>query len=127
MEGVAGSSPIGAAGTGSAGVGVGTAAPGGAGGTGAIDAGSATPGDAGASLDASDGSSSDGSVSCDARMVLCRIAPPTCAEGLVPSVSDSCYGACVPIDDCVCAGPDDCPDPDHYTCHNFRQRCGPYL
>lgn len=53
-------------------------------------------------------------------------APPKCAEGEVPIV-DGASGRCVPIDACVCDGPEACPDSNHYTCHMFKMRCGPYL
>jgi hypothetical protein len=66
-------------------------------------------------------------VSCDARCVLCRAATPECDEGSVPSVRDTCWGPCVPIDWCVCSGPEFCPNEETYTCHNSAGRCGPYL
>jgi hypothetical protein len=66
-------------------------------------------------------------VSCDPRRVLCRSLPPPCSTGEVPRVVGSCYGECVPIDACACSEPAACPDRNQYTCHNFRQRCGPYL
>lgn len=66
-------------------------------------------------------------VSCDQRMVLCKRVAPVCPDMQVPSVEGSCYGPCVPIDDCVCQAPEDCPDADVYTCHRSQARCGPYV
>ena len=67
------------------------------------------------------------SVSCDQRLVLCRVAPPTCPQMQVPSIDGSCYGPCVPIDTCVCQAAEDCPDANEYTCHRSQGRCGPYV
>jgi hypothetical protein len=64
---------------------------------------------------------------CDTSRVLCRIAPPQCAEGQVPSVSGTCFGPCVPIESCTCAGPSECPDSNKYTCHLSAGHCGPYV
>jgi len=72
------------------------------------------------------GAPSEG-VTCVASGAFCRAEPPTCPEMQVPAVEGSCWGECVPIGDCVCEGPDDCPDANQYTCHNFSGRCGPYL
>ena len=66
-------------------------------------------------------------VSCDRRQIMCRRAEPACPEGQTAEVVDNCYGDCVPIDSCVCIEAEACPNPDRYTCHMFRQRCGPYL
>jgi hypothetical protein len=73
-----------------------------------------------------DAGSSKG-VSCDPGAILCRRAPPVCAEGQVPSVDGTCYGPCVPVGDCVCQAPEDCPNGDEYTCHRSPGRCGPYV
>jgi hypothetical protein len=66
-------------------------------------------------------------VSCDTRALRCRRLAPTCPEGQVPRIVDTCYGECVDIDSCECDGPDACPDPDRFTCINSRQRCSYYL
>ena len=68
-----------------------------------------------------------GSVSCDPRRILCKRVAPICAEGEVPSVSGSCYGPCVKVETCPCAGPEECPESDKYTCHMNTRRCGPYV
>lgn len=65
--------------------------------------------------------------SCRPRDVTCDEAEPTCDFGFGPSVVDGCYGPCVRIESCPCEGPDDCPNPEQYTCFNFAQHCGPYL
>ncbi len=70
---------------------------------------------------------SDDVVSCDHRQVTCRAAEPVCPEMQVASVSGSCWGPCVPIDRCVCSGPEDCPHAETFACHLHRQRCGPYV
>lgn len=70
-----------------------------------------------------------GPVSCDPH-VLCRSLPPDCTAGWVPSVSADgfCWtGDCVPIDSCVCAAADECPDPSMYTCHLSAGHCGPFV
>lgn len=89
------------------------------------------PGDGGA-IDVDAGLAADAGipeegVNCDQRDVLCRALPPECPEWQVPRVEGSCWAGCVPIDACACAGPDDCPMRDIYTCHNSAGRCGPYL
>jgi hypothetical protein len=63
---------------------------------------------------------------CVLEGVACFIAVPVCAQGEVPSVEGSCYGPCVPIEQCRCDGPEDCPDSAHYTCFNHAHHCGPY-
>lgn len=68
-----------------------------------------------------------GAVSCDPRAVLCRRAPPKCAGGQVPSVVGSCFGDCVPVEQCQCSDAPECPQPDVYTCHRSAKHCGPYV
>jgi hypothetical protein len=68
-----------------------------------------------------------GATTCDPRKVLCRAAPPTCGTGMVPSVLGSCYGPCVPIEQCTCAEAAACPDSNQYTCHMNVGQCGPYV
>lgn len=66
-------------------------------------------------------------VSCDRRPLSCRRAEPVCGEGEVPRIIGNCFGECVRIDACVCSEAADCPFEEMYTCHRFRQRCGPYV
>lgn len=73
------------------------------------------------------GNGSGGGVSCDPRAILCKRVSPQCPDWQVPSVEGSCYGACVPIGDCQCDGPEACPDNNQFTCHMHIKRCGPYL
>jgi hypothetical protein len=64
---------------------------------------------------------------CDLRKIACNAAEPSCGDGRTASVSGVCYGPCVSIERCVCSGPEQCPDPDHYTCHRSAGHCGPYV
>jgi hypothetical protein len=64
---------------------------------------------------------------CDLRKVLCRMAQPMCPEGQAPSVSGSCFGPCVAIENCSCSAPEQCPLPDKYTCHMSAGHCGPFV
>lgn len=80
-----------------------------------------------APIDASARDASTTAVSCDRRNLLCRVADPVCPTDQVPEIISNCFGPCVPIDQCVCSSPADCPHAEMYTCHNYRQRCGPYL
>ncbi len=41
------------------------------------------------------------SANCNQRDVLCKRAAPFCPQGQVPSVVGSCYGPCVPVDQCA--------------------------
>jgi hypothetical protein len=60
--------------------------------------------------------------------VACLIAPPECPEGEVPAYEVSeCGGECVPIEQCDCSGPEDCPLEEMYTCHLSAAHCGPYV
>lgn len=65
--------------------------------------------------------------SCDPKQLRCRRAAPVCPEGDVPSISGTCYGPCVPLEQCACRQADDCPNPDSYTCHLYARHCGPYV
>jgi hypothetical protein len=69
----------------------------------------------------------DTGADCDARKVLCKSLPPMCPTGRVSSVFGTCWGPCVPIDQCACAGPMDCPEPNKYTCQMSKKRCTPFL
>jgi hypothetical protein len=71
--------------------------------------------------------SGDASVTCDTRKVLCKRAPPVCAEGQFPAVVESCWGACVRFDRCVCHAAAECPQPEQYTCHMSAAHCGPFV
>jgi hypothetical protein len=66
-------------------------------------------------------------VSCDPAKILCKRATPQCPDGQVPSVSGSCYGACVPVETCSCGQASECPNHDSYTCHMSAGHCGPYV
>lgn len=68
-----------------------------------------------------------GTVTCDPRKVLCRIATPECPDGQVPSVVGSCYGPCVGVETCQCDVADECPEHESYTCLLSRHHCTPYL
>jgi len=73
------------------------------------------------------GTSNDGGVRCLPTRLTCRVAEPSCGDFEVPSYVGNCYGPCVPIGDCPCAAPDDCPDRNQYTCVQTTGRCSPYL
>lgn len=83
----------------------------------------AGPPDAGGRVDVGSGRG----VSCDHRDIRCRIPEPLCPEGEIASVEGSCYGPCVPIEECVCETGEECPRPEMWTCHRHVSRCGPYL
>jgi len=72
------------------------------------------------------GQAQDG-VRCDPRLLRCRIAELPCPEGQVHPIVDGCYAACAPVESCACAGPEECPHAESYTCHMFDGRCGYYL
>jgi hypothetical protein len=56
-------------------------------------------------------------VSCDRSLVTCRVAEPTCPEGLIPSVHESCWGPCVDPTECAEVGScDDCPATPNQLC-----------
>lgn len=54
-------------------------------------------------------------VTCDARLVTCRAAPPECPEAHVPSVTDNgCWGSCVAATECsTVTGCAACPADTH--------------
>jgi hypothetical protein len=79
---------------------------------------------AGASV-ASQGACKATKTTCGA--VLCKRAEPVCPEGQMASVEGTCYGPCVPVEQCVCDGPEDCRLSDKYTCHRSAGHCGPYV
>jgi hypothetical protein len=68
-------------------------------------------------------------VDCNPEHITCLpiIAPPECPEGQVYSVTNNCHGDCVPIDQCACNAPADCPNNDQYTCNNSTGACTYYL
>lgn len=68
----------------------------------------------------------EGGYDCNLDGVACFIAVPQCEEGQVPSVDGSCFGPCVPIEQCACNGPEDCPNEEQYTCWLSAGHCGPY-
>lgn len=90
-----------------------------------------TPGPAWSTSDVATSATNDAgdqvAVSCDVRKLTCKRAEPSCDYGYVPRIVAGCYAECVRIDDCVCNGPDACPQHERYTCNNSRQRCTPYL
>jgi hypothetical protein len=55
---------------------------------------------------------------CDRRILNCRAAEGACPAGFVRSTAGGCFGACVPLDACLCAAAAECPVG---TCD--RQRC----
>jgi hypothetical protein len=65
--------------------------------------------------------------SCDRRVLLCKRAEPLCPEGQVVTIVGSCFGDCVPIDQCACSEAAACPQPEKYTCHMSAMHCGPYV
>lgn len=90
--------------------------------------GGATAASGGTTLPA--GGTASAPQSCNPSGVTCKIAVPVCAAMQVPKLnaSGSCYtGECLPIGDCSCNVPADCPDNDQYTCRNDIKRCTPYL
>ncbi|HEX2736230.1 MAG TPA: hypothetical protein VHM70_31730 [Polyangiaceae bacterium] len=64
---------------------------------------------------------------CDPHRVTCKRLQPTCSDGQVPRVVNSCWGECVAIDECVCSKPEQCPNDGLYTCRNDLKRCTYYL
>jgi hypothetical protein len=68
-----------------------------------------------------------GSIDCDPRRVTCERGTPKCPGGQVPSVKNGCYGDCVSSEACACEGPEQCPQPDSYTCLLSAKHCTPYL
>jgi len=99
--------------------GAGNSAPGDSGGAGAAAGTSGGEGDSGAA--------GSNAVSCDPREIFCRRLTPVCGANEVPSVEGTCYGPCVPVEACTCAEAAACPQPNTYTCHLDRQRCGPFV
>ena len=74
---------------------------------------------------------------CDHSQVLCASLEPSCGSGMTPSVSGSCWGACVPATECAyvyectqCTKPDQvCVDismgpSDHRYCVEVPDECG---
>jgi len=68
-----------------------------------------------------------GKLSCDPRAIICKRAEPVCPEGQVASIEGTCYGPCVPVQQCSCDEAADCPHADTYTCHMYAKHCGPYV
>lgn len=93
----------------------------------AESSGGSAPTDATASTSSTSDAGVNGKVVCDSREVVCKRVEPTCELGFVPRVIDGCYGDCIAVGECVCNGPDACPQREMYTCNNSRQRCTPYL
>lgn len=76
---------------------------------------------------ASEGECAPAAVSCDRRDLRCKRAEPICPEGQVAQIVNNCFGPCVPIDACACEEAAQCPNEAQYTCHLYRNRCGPYV
>ena len=76
---------------------------------------------------AGSGGTSTSPLDCDHRKIVCRRAEPVCPAMQVPRVEGTCYGECVPIAECGCTTPEECPHEESYTCHRSAMRCGPYL
>ena len=55
-------------------------------------------------------------VSCDPHSVPPGSPKTDCPAGQVPRVLGDVFGACVFIESCACSGPEECPQPDQYTC-----------
>jgi hypothetical protein len=81
---------------------------------------------AGASV-RSKGECKTAAVSCDRRPLLCRRAEPICPDGQVASIVGTCFGPCVPLEQCLCKEAAQCPFPEMYTCHLSAGHCGPYV
>jgi hypothetical protein len=61
---------------------------------------------------------------CDQRDVACRMLPPPCF-GQVPRVVGTCWdGTCVPLEQCLCTVPEECPDPYNHPCLMNVHHCG---
>jgi hypothetical protein len=76
---------------------------------------------------ATHGACAQGAVSCDPRAIRCRRLPPECPFGQVPAIEGTCYGDCVPVEQCACREAAACPQPEEYTCHLSAGHCGPYV
>lgn len=78
---------------------------------------------------ASTGGGNSTLVSCDPTEIVCQplVPPEPCAEMWAHSVVNGCHGACVPIEECDCAGGRACPDENQYVCWNSAGHCGPYV
>jgi hypothetical protein len=67
-------------------------------------------------------------LSCDTSLVTCKIAPPTCEAGKVPSVEGVCYGPCISPEECSavtdckdCAAGQVCVSDSTFQVGNFSQ------
>lgn len=67
-----------------------------------------------------------GTMDCDPVKIRCRRAPPECPAGQVPSVSGSCFGACVAVEKCACSTAAQCPQSDKHTCWKSKH-CGQFV
>lgn len=63
--------------------------------------------------------------SCTAGMIECAAPQPECPAGQYPSVSNGCWGPCVPVASCRCLYHWMCPDLAANTCLVDTYRCGP--
>ncbi|NOY90124.1 MAG: hypothetical protein GXP55_02865 [Deltaproteobacteria bacterium] len=72
--------------------------------------------------------SCEAGANCNSSAVTCRRVEPVCPDGQAPEVQGSCWtDRCIPIDECACSTPAECPSRDVYTCYSTTGRCGPYL
>lgn len=96
------------------------------GGTSGGDSGAGTTGTSGGAMGAATGDAGV-EITCDPRLLRCKIAETPCPQGQVHEIIDACYGPCVPIMECPCDGPDACPHSESYTCWNNTKHCGDYV
>lgn len=120
--------------TGTGGSGGGAQGTGGSSGTAGANTGGTSGGDSGAQTTGTSGGATGAEtgeagveITCDPRLLLCKIAETPCPQGQVHQIIDACYGPCVPIMECPCDGPDACPHSESYTCWNSAKHCGDYV
>ncbi len=68
-----------------------------------------------------------GPFDCNPAHITCMpiLPPEPCEDGKVFSVQGDCHGACVPLSECACQSPSDCPGDN--ACYNNTNTCGPWL
>jgi hypothetical protein len=67
----------------------------------------------------------DEGANCDPTDITCSDMPPSCPEGMVPSVVHGHYGACVPFASCSCEYAWECPQSTKYVCDYTVRHCVP--
>jgi hypothetical protein len=68
--------------------------------------------------------------SCNPAQVICKMVAPSCSsmEAAELDAAGTCYtGQCIPIGECSCNVPADCPNSQLFTCRNDIKRCSPFL